>query len=174
MLVMAGFLLWFDNRISAWQLFWLFAVTTVLIWLAIIDGKKLHVPNSLIFALLLIAFPVWIQNFLLSPETATLHLERRGFGALFGLIFLLLYWFSPRKLGFADVKFIFAIGLFLTLQEMVWIILISSLLAIVVSWIVSMQRNLSIRKIRLPYISCLVLALSLYFLYYVLHRFFIL
>lgn len=155
-----------NGSLQGSMLIWLIPASTLFVWIALIDAKKLHVPNSLLILLFLINLPLWLNQQFFShtiPISEYSHWDQRGYGILFALIYFFIYLGFPRKLGFADVKFAFILGMVLTFQEMIIITLLSSLLGLISLLFRSRKNFQKMRQLRTPLISCQILALFIYF-----------
>ncbi len=148
------------------QLLYFIAILTIVSWLALIDFKTLHIPNSLIIALLLLTMPIWIHQIILQPTShLDIFLLRRGSGVILTLVFFLLYIFLPNKMGYADIKFIFAIGLALNIEEAIYMTMLGSLLGIGGALLYSYKTRVALQKIRTPLVTVLALGIYFYWLY---------
>lgn len=134
----------------------------LLTWIAIIDYRKLHIPNGLVFALMLLHLPLWVDSFVIQESSSFAGLVAApGSAVLLSLILLLLYVLLPGKMGFADIKFFFAISLGLSLFQGLFLFITSSLLGLVSIVVYAIKRQLSARRIRVPFITCMTIALFL-------------
>ena len=110
----------------------LWILTICILWglsvLTIIDCKRHQIPNSFLKLLLGIWGMVMMFDIILHGKDSVGLLVMSLIGALFGgIIFLLCYIISKKRLGAGDVKLVFILGLFLTGQKIIEVIFYSML-----------------------------------------------
>lgn len=148
----------FSGLLTWYQLIHTIFILIIAGLLAVIDLKKFHIPDSLLFILLLFTFPLWVFNIInINSIDFPALINMRGTGVILVLPFLALYLAWPKKMGFGDVKFIFVLGLALTIKESILMLEFSALLGILSVIILSMRTGKPMRKIKIPFVTYLVL-----------------
>jgi prepilin signal peptidase PulO-like enzyme (type II secretory pathway) len=154
--------LWAVKSLSLLMLGFYLLQGGLLTWIAIIDYRKLHITNALVFALMLLHLPLWLDSFVLQTSSSFAGLvSAPGSAVLLTLILILLYVLLPGKMGFADIKFFFAVSLGLSLLQGLLLFITSSLFGLVSIIVYSSIHRQSPRGLRIPFITCLTLALFL-------------
>lgn len=150
-------ILLYQKAITPWQALYIVLLLKILTLLAIIDFLKLHVPDIFVLILFIMVFPLWLDNFLFTESSVFIDLvTKRGFGVIWVIPFLAIYLITPAKMGFGDVKFIFAFGMMLSIKETVLTIQFAAIIGIISAIVLSLKTGKAIRKIKLAMVSCLI------------------
>ena len=133
----------------------------VMATLSVCDIKKKIVPNRVI----LIALGIWMLvisiGVILHTEQGVALLGRSIIGGVIaGVIFLLVYLITKKKLGAGDVKFAFILGLYMTSSRMFGGIFYGSILCCVFSLVMIALKKLTFKSgvpmIPFLYLGCLI------------------
>ncbi|MBR6095265.1 MAG: prepilin peptidase [Lachnospiraceae bacterium] len=133
----------------------------VMATLTVCDIKKKIVPNRII----LIALGIWMLlisiGILLHTEQGVALLGRSLIGGVIaGVIFLLVYLLTKKKLGAGDVKFAFILGLYMTSSRMFGGIFYGSILCCIFSLVMIALKKLTFKSgvpmIPFLYLGCLI------------------
>lgn len=113
--------------------FWLFFVWTLLL-LAEIDERMLLLPDILTAPLLLVGF------FVAAWGLGTIGAAESALGAMVGyfmpaLVSLLFVWKNKDAFGGGDVKLLAAIGAWLGVENLLYVIILSSIIFIIIAFI---------------------------------------
>ena len=134
---------------------------TIMAVLSVCDYKKSIVPNRVI----LVSLGVWMLivcvSIILHTSLGVALLGRSLIGGVIaGLIFLLCYFLSKKKLGAGDVKLAFVIGLYMTSERMFGGIFYGSILCCIFSIVQIIRKKLSLKSgvpmIPFLYMGCLI------------------
>lgn len=129
--------------------------------LTVCDLKKSIVPNRVI----LLAFAIWILVISIgiivnTPVSVALLGKSLIGGIIAGVIFLLCYIVTKKKLGAGDVKFAFILGLYMTSDRMFGGIFYGTVLCCIYSIVQIIRKKLSFKSgvpmIPFLYMGCLV------------------
>ena len=129
--------------------------------LTVCDIKKKIVPNRIIVAALGIWILVLSIGIIFHTEQGVILLGRSLIGGVIsGLIFLLCYVITKKKLGAGDVKFAFILGLYMTSSRMFGGIFYGSVLCCLFCIIQIIRKKLSFKSgvpmIPFLYMGCLI------------------
>ena len=129
--------------------------------LSVCDIKKKIVPNRII----LVALAAWILvisiGIILHTQAGVALLGQSIIGGVIsGVIFLLVYVLTKKKLGAGDVKFAFVLGLYMTSSRMFGGIFYGSILCCVFSLVMIALKKLTFKSgvpmIPFLYLGCLI------------------
>lgn len=156
-IIMLALPLLYWRQIDWFTLLWCQIVIVFGYVAAVVDFKKLEVPNRLILAMIS-AWVVTIVPMLFIDITTTINVM---IGSLIGFIvggglFLLIYLLSKKSIGGGDVKFMAALGLFLGFTGTLTVMLYGSLFAAITAGVLLMMKKVN-RKSQIPLIPFLYL-----------------
>ncbi|HAN09300.1 MAG TPA: prepilin peptidase [Clostridiales bacterium] len=131
--------------------FYIFAITTsIFIVIAMIDYEHQIIPNRLIVLFLLMAI-LYRMNWFIKLDNNYLVLSD-GIIAAFAafVVFFLLMTFSGGGMGGGDVKLIFPVGLMFGVEQIAYVVLVSSVLASIFAIILIIAKKAN-RKTPIPF-----------------------
>lgn len=108
--------------------------------LSLIDLRERRLPHVLTFSAALSGGLLWVL--FPFPETSLARLEWVFEGYLSGFLSLgILAWLFPKGMGMGDAFWLGAIGTFVGAREIPALLFVSSILALIVIWMMSLRNN---------------------------------
>ncbi len=129
-------------------------VFSILLIQAAIDFKYMEVPSILNDLLLVGGIFYLIKNYSLNYMLFSLFVS---------IAFLILYFFYRKKIGFGDVKIFIALSMFFN-YDLIYIILISSLLGISFALVFSLVKKVKFSSIKLPFVPYILFGVVAYWI----------
>jgi leader peptidase (prepilin peptidase)/N-methyltransferase len=129
-------------------------VFSILLIQAVIDFKYMEVPAVLNDLLLVGGLFYLVKNYSLNSVI---------FSIFVSVAFLILYFFYRKKLGFGDVKIFIALSMFFG-YDLIYVILISSLLGIFFALLQSLIKKAKFSSIKLPFIPYILFGVIAYWI----------
>jgi leader peptidase (prepilin peptidase)/N-methyltransferase len=132
--------MWLNQGVQDIRVFWHFIFVAMLVALAFIDLDTMFLPDVLVYPFLVIG----LLGIFLPESSGWLNNILAGAGS--GGVFWLITKIYPQGLGFGDVKFVAALGVFLGFPNIILAIFIASFLGSIIGVSMLLLQGKSMRQ----------------------------